>query len=180
MCLKALLLPAESTSTPKRGSASGRLEDRCGEKRAAGCARLGGVGATEGRREREGRGGQPRAQARGGWPEAAVSTGGSSTGRGTPAPASDDTRRTWSRVRPRPLTERCAAALGICLCEGGTPPGGMGEGAGASPWESCVLGARMRSRHHPPAHPQLWAGGYAPASSEGGIAMKGPSRFRPM
>lgn len=33
------------------------------------------------------------------------------------------------------------------------------RGAGASPWESCVLGARMRSRHHPPPHPQLWAGG---------------------
>lgn len=71
-----------------------------------------------------------------------MSTGGSSTGRGTPAPASDDTRRTWSRVRPRPLTERCAAALGICLCEGGTPPGGMGEGGRSAPLgELCSGGA---------------------------------------
>lgn len=54
------------------------------------------------------------------------------------------------------------------------------RGAGASPWESCVLGARMRSRHHPPPHPQLWAGGYAPASSEGRAATKGPSLFGPM
>ena len=104
---------------------------------------------------RLGREGQPRAQAWGGWPEAAVSTGGGSTGHG-PLPVLQTTRAAAPGAEWGPLTERCAAALGICLCEGGTPPGGMGAGWGgrSGPLGGlCSGGVRMRGRHHPPPHP---------------------------